>query len=706
MDPSQENKVRNRLARETSPYLQQHAANPVHWYAWGPEAFEAARESGKPVLLSIGYSACHWCHVMAHESFEDAATAALMNELFVNIKVDREERPDIDKIYQFAHQVLTQRGGGWPLTMFLTHDDQKPFFGGTYFPDNARYGMPAFSTLLKRVSEYYRDQRDELRAQNDTLMDVYGDLTPAPVEASEALTAAPLEAAREQLNATFDKRYGGFGDAPKFPHPASIDRLMHHWHSTAVSQTPDLHALYMATLTLTRMGEGGLYDQLGGGFARYSVDQFWMIPHFEKMLYDNGALLATYAEAALATGDALFKRIASETGAWMLREMQDGSSDGGGGFYSAYDADSEGHEGKFYVWTRTEVRAALSPVEYSIFSRRFGLDEEPNFEGAWHAHVFVSIEQIAKELSLDPAEVERQVDSARARLLAIRAKRVWPGLDDKVLTSWNALAIRGLAIAARSLEKPQFAEAAERALAFTRAHLWRPGLEGGGRLLATAKDGVAHLNAYLDDYAYLANALLEMLQLRWRNEDATWLRQVLDAMLEHFEDAELGGFFFTSDDHEALIHRSKSFSDDAIPAGNGIAARALIRAGYLLGETRWLEAGERTLRAAWLAINRFPHGHMSLLEALAEYLSPPEIVIIRETADCGAWQRELGKLYAPHRMVFSIPANIEGLDAALADKKAGASSRAYVCRGTTCSAPVETPADLIRTAQARLQTGN
>jgi len=687
---------KNRLARETSPYLQQHAANPVHWYAWGPEAFEAARESGKPVLLSIGYSACHWCHVMAHESFEDPATAAVMNELFINIKVDREERPDIDKIYQFAHQVLTQRGGGWPLTMFLTHDDQKPFFGGTYFPDKARYGMPAFTTLLQRVAEYYREQRDELRAQNDTLMDVYTDLTPAPVGSDVQLTAAPLDGAREQLNATFDKRYGGFGDAPKFPHPASIDRLMHHWHSTAVTQAPDLHALFMATLTLTRMAEGGMYDQLGGGFARYSVDKFWMIPHFEKMLYDNGALLATYAEAALATGDPLFRRIAIETGEWMLREMQE--SENGGGFYSAYDADSEGHEGKFYVWTRSEVRAALAPVEYNIFSRRFGLDEEPNFEGAWHAHVFVSIEQIAKELSLDAAEVEKHVDSARAKLLAIRSKRVWPGLDDKVLTSWNALAIRGLAIAARSLDKPVFAEAADRALAYIRATLWKD-----GRLLATAKGGVAHLNAYLDDYAYLANALLEMLQVRWRNEDIVWLRQILGAMVLHFEDPTLGGFFFTSDDHEALIHRSKSFGDDAIPAGNGIAARALIRAGYLLGETRWLEAGERTLRAGWQAINRFPHGHMSLLEALAEYLTPPEIVIIRETADVGGWQRELGKLYAPHRLVFSIPANLEGLDAAIADKKGGASSRAYVCRGSTCSAPVESLPDLVRTAQARLQ---
>jgi uncharacterized protein YyaL (SSP411 family) len=685
-----QNSQQNRLARETSPYLRQHAHNPVDWHPWGREALELAKASGKPILLSVGYSACHWCHVMAHESFEDADTAKLMNELFVNIKVDREERPDIDKIYQFAHQVLTQRGGGWPLTMFLTHDDQKPFFGGTYFPNQPRYGMPAFGTILQRVAEYYREQRDELRAQNDTLMDVYDDLTPAPIEAGIALSAAPLAAARQQLASSFDKDYGGFGGAPKFPHPGSIDRLMRHWHATAVTQEPDLDALYMATLTLTRMAEGGMYDQLGGGFARYSVDQFWMIPHFEKMLYDNGALLASYAEAALATGDALFRRIAGETADWMLREMQDD----GGGLYSAYDADSEGHEGRFYVWRREEAQAALSPDEWLVFSRRFGFDQAPNFEGAWNPHVFVSLENLAKELGLEPAEVERRIDAARAKLLALRSKRVWPGLDDKILTSWNALAVRGLAIAARVLAKPEYAAAADRALGFVRQNLWKD-----GRLLATSKDGVSHLNAYLDDYAYLAQALLEMLQLRWRNDDVAWLRGILDAMLAHFEDPKLGGFFFTSDDHETLIHRSKSFSDDAIPSGNGIAAQALIRAGYLLGETRWLDAAERTLRAAWLPLNRFPHGHMSLLGALEEFLAPPEIVIVR--GDDG-WQRELGRLYAPHRLVFSIPGDLEGLDAAIADKKAGASTRAYVCRGSTCSPPVESLPDLVRSAQARI----
>jgi uncharacterized protein len=688
---------KNRLDHETSPYLKQHARNPVDWHPWGAPALELAKSSGKPILLSIGYSACHWCHVMAHESFEDPATAKVMNDLYVNIKVDREERPDLDKIYQFAHQVLTQRGGGWPLTMFLTHDDHKPFFGGTYFPDKPRYGMPAFATILGRVAEYYREQGAELRAQNDTLMEVFGDLTPAPAGADTALDRTPLARAREQLAGSFDKQYGGFGDAPKFPHPGSIDRLMHHWHASAVSQSPDLHALFMATLTLTRMAEGGLYDQLGGGFSRYSVDQFWMIPHFEKMLYDNGALLASYAGAALATGDPLFTRVTQETGNWLLREMRAAASGDRGGFYSAYDADSEGHEGKFYVWTREAAQAALTPEEWSAFSRRFGFDQAPNFEGSWHLHVFVPGEEIAKQLALEPAEVERRIDSARAKLLAIRSKRVWPGLDDKILTSWNALAIRGLAIAARALDQPEFSSAADGALHFLRTHLWRD-----GRLLATAKDNVAHLNAYLDDYAYLADALLEMLQLRWRNEDVAWLRAVLDTMLGHFEDRELGGFFFTSDDHETLIHRGKSFSDDAVPAGNGIAARALIRAGYLLGETRYLEAAERTLRAAWLAINRFPHGHMSLLEALDEYLTPPEIVVVRERGADRGWQRELDKLYAPHRLVFSIPADLEGLDAAVADKKPGDGTRAYVCHGSTCSAPVEALADLVRMAQSRV----
>jgi uncharacterized protein YyaL (SSP411 family) len=668
----------NRLGAETSPYLQQHAHNPVDWYPWGTEALERARREHKPILLSIGYSACHWCHVMAHESFEDEATARLMNELFVNIKVDREERPDIDRIYQIAQQVLTQRSGGWPLTMFLTHDDQRPFVGGTYFPNQARHGLPSFQELLERVSQYYREHEDELRKQNEALMQVFSEIEPPPAAADVKLSDAPLLVSRQQLAGTFDKRFGGFGGAPKFPHPKTLERLLRDWHVTAKDPEPDLQALYMATLTLRRMAEGGLYDQLGGGFARYSVDAYWMIPHFEKMLYDNGALLSVYAEAAVASGDEFYFHVAAETAEWAMREMQSPE----GGYYSSLDADSEGHEGKFYVWDREEVRAALTEEEYAAFAPRFGLDREPNFEGRWHLHVFQPLE----------AQSRPPVDSARRKLLAIRNRRIWPGRDEKILTSWNALMIRGMAMTARTLEREDFAASATRALDFIRATLWRE-----GRLLATYKDGRAHLNAYLDDHAYLIDAILELQQVRFRADELAFARELLEVMLTRFEDRKDGGFFFTSDDHESLIHRTKSFGDDAIPAGNGVAAFVLQRMGHLLGETRYLEAAERTLRAGWQAIEKYPHAHTTLLGALEEVLVPPQIVLLRgESGQITEWRRALSRLYAPHRLTLAIPADATELPPALADKIPRGAAVAYVCRASTCSAPIGNLSELIQ----------
>jgi uncharacterized protein YyaL (SSP411 family) len=678
----------NRLARATSPYLRQHAHNPVDWYPWSEEALARARAEDKPILLSIGYSACHWCHVMAHESFEDADTAALMNALFVSIKVDREERPDLDRIYQLAHQMLTQRGGGWPLTMFLTPDDHRPFFGGTYFPPAPRYGMPAFKDLLQRVANYYKEHRAEIRTQNDALADAFATLYPAPVTDETQLSVAPLAQARKLLDDQFDREYGGFGGAPKFPHPASIDFLLRYWQATAHEDKPDLHALYMATLTLKRMAEGGLFDQLGGGFCRYSVDQFWMIPHFEKMLYDNGPLLALYAEAAVATGDEFFADIAIETARWVMREMQSQA----GGYYSSLDADSEGHEGKFYVWDKREVQELLSKDEYRLFERRFGLYHAPNFEGRWHLHIYEPIDKLAAARGPTPEDVRRTLDSARAKLLEARERRVRPGRDEKILTSWNALMIRGMAIAARRLAKPELAESASRALAFLRANSWHD-----GRLLATAvADGQssAPLPAYLDDYVFLIDAILELLQYRWRSEDLAWAIELAEVVVAHFADRENGGFYFTADDHEQLMHRLKSFSDDATPNGNAVAAYVFNRLGTLLAEPRWLDATERTLRAGWAPLEHYPLGHATLLTALDEFLGTVEIVILRG-AEADAWRDELARRYEPRRMVFAIPPEEKELPPALAAKKTSSATVAYLCRGMTCSAPIETLPALI-----------
>jgi uncharacterized protein YyaL (SSP411 family) len=679
---------RNRLAAETSPYLLQHADNPVDWFPWGQEALLAAQRDDKPILLSIGYSACHWCHVMAHESFEDAATAALMNELFVNIKVDREERPDLDKIYQAAQQLITRGNGGWPLTMFLTPAEQAPFFGGTYFPKEPRYGMPAFGELLRRVAEYYREHGTDIAKQNEQLKVAFAELAPQPPPEGITLDASPLREARTSLERTFDAQFGGFGQAPKFPHPGSIERCLRHWRAMPAGSSPDLKSLYMASLTLTRMAEGGIYDQLGGGFSRYSVDGRWMIPHFEKMLYDNGQLLCEYSRAAQATGEALFARIAAETADWALRDMRSPE----GGFYSSFDADSEGHEGKFYVWMPSEVRTLLAPAEYAAFSRRFGLDRDANFEGAWHLHIYESIDAIAAALGESVHSVTGLIDSARAKLLKVRELRVWPARDEKVLTSWNALMIKGLAIAARVLQRPDLADAATAAVDFIRRFLWRD-----GRLLASYKDGRAHLPAYLDDYAFLADALLELLQTRWRSSDLYFARQLTDVLLSQFLDAAAGGFFFTAADHEQLIHRSKSYSDDALPSGNGVAAAVLCRLGYLLGHLPYLEGAERTLRAGWPMLQQYPTAHMGLANALEDFLAPPQILIIRgDAVQAQMWAADLAAVYAPTRMIFAVPRDAAELPRSLEEKRATPVTVAYVCTGTTCSAPLTDLGEIAR----------
>ena len=669
----------NRLTRETSPYLRQHAHNPVDWYPWGEEAFALARELGRPVHLSVGYAACHWCHVLAAESFEDEQTARLLNERFVNIKVDREERPDVDRIYQIAQQMLTHGPGGWPLTMFLTAE-RRPFFGGTYFPPEPRHGLPAFRDLLQRVAHYYAAHHAELDAQGEALSAAFASIDPPPPPAGLLLEAAPLERARAGLERDFDARNGGFGGAPKFPHPSSIERLLRHWRASAHRDPPDLQALYMAGLTLKRMADGGIHDVLGGGFCRYSVDERWRIPHFEKLLYDNAWLLAVYADAYVASGDEQYAAVARDTADWMRREMQSTE----GGFYSSLDADSAGHEGSFYVWDQAEVRAALSADEYAAFAPCYGLDQPANFEGRWHLYVARERESVAAELALSSVQLNALLEAARAKLLALRERRERPARDEKVLTAWNGLAIAGMARAARALGCAGLEESASRALAFARDTLWRD-----GRLAATYGGGRARLNAYLDDYVFLADGILELQQLRVNPAELAFARELMEVVLRHFE-AEDGGFFFTSDDHEPLLHRLKTFADEALPSGNAVAARVLLRLGYLLGEGRYLQAAERLVRAGWAPLERHPHAHATLLNALEELLDPPEIVILRgERSAIDAWRRELDRLYAPRRMLLAVPADVSGLPAALAAKPPRGAATAYLCRGSVCGEPID-----------------
>jgi len=683
---------RNRLDAETSPYLQQHADNPVDWYPWGEEALQTARRQNKPILLSIGYSACHWCHVMAHESFESDETAKIMNELFVNVKVDREERPDIDQIYQTAHQLLTQRPGGWPLTMFIDPSDQRPFFGGTYFPDKPRHGMPAFSDLLKKAAGFFREQPEDVQAQSAQLKEVFKQLEPR-TSADAELSTAPLALARDKIGSAMDREYGGMGSSPKFPHPTTLERLLRHWQTGAHEDEPDIDALYLVTLTLKQMANGGLFDQLGGGFYRYSVDRFWQIPHFEKMLYDNGELLALYAQAHLATGDASFCETADSIARWLIDDMR--SPDGG--FYAARDADSDGVEGAYYVWNREQLQEHLDDTQYSVVFRRFGIDQEPNFEDAWHLTVRADLDEIAVSTGLTENEVREQLSIASSRLLAVRSKRTAPARDEKQLTAWNALAIRGLAISARTLQRDDLASAAAETIDFCMQCSSK-----NGRLYAVYKDGQARFPAYLDDHAFLLNAVLEVLQTRWQSSYLRFATTLADRLLENFLDSDTGGFFFTAHDHEKLMHRPKPLADDATPSGNGIAAQALQRLGFLLGEARYLDAAESTLRLAWQPMSEYPHGHVSLITALEEFLTPPEIIVIRGSVpDINEWQREVTRLYAPARLVFAIPADETDLPGALAQRAAkGDSPVAYRCVGSTCSLPFQNLNDLCAALRA------
>jgi hypothetical protein len=646
----------NRLATETSPYLQQHAANPVDWYPWGDEALERARREDKPILLSVGYSACHWCHVMAHESFEAPEVAAVMNRLFVNVKVDREERPDIDQIYQTAHQMLAQRPGGWPLTMFLSPQGV-PFFGGTYFPRSARHGMPAFADLCERIAAIWREKRGEIEAQNAEVLDALARSVARRPGRRDEFSADVIGAMLDNLRASFDAQHGGFGAAPKFPHPTDLELCLRKGE------------IEIARVTLARMCQGGIYDQLGGGFCRYSTDAYWTIPHFEKMLYDNGPLLGLLADAWVLTREQTFARCAAETAGWIMREMQSLQ----GGYYSSLDADSEHEEGKFYVWTREEVASLLTPPEYTVVAAHYGLDQPPNFANRhWHLRV------------AGPASDESLLVAAKRKLLGAREKRVRPGRDEKILVSWNALAIRGMAHAGRVLGHPEWIASARRALGFIRAAMWRE-----GRLLATYKDGRAHLKAYLDDYAFMLAAALELLQERFDTEDLAFACKLANVLLEQFEDADAGGFFFTARDHEQLVQRPKPPHDNATPSGNAVAAWGLGRLAAITGDERYARAAERTLELFYAQMRDYPAGFAAMAIALDEALQQPRTLILRGRGEAlRAWQAELVQEFLPDLTVLALPDGTSGLGAVLDKPPRPEPVNAWLCRGVTCLAPM------------------
>lgn len=669
----------NRLIHETSPYLLQHAHNPIDWYPWGPEAFEKARREDKPILLSIGYAACHWCHVMAHESFEDEETARLVNEHFVSIKVDREERPDVDMIYMNVVQMLTGHGG-WPMTMFLTPDGE-PFFGGTYFPPEPRYGMPSFKQLLLNVAEVYRTRRDDITANARQIMEELQHIS-APKLVEGEVTADVLDQAYVRLYRSFDEQYGGFGAAPKFPAAMNLIFLLRYYQRT---KRPE--ALHMVELSLTKMAYGGIYDQLGGGFHRYSTDEKWLVPHFEKMLYDNALLSRVYLYAYQITNKPLYRRIAEETLQYVIREMTAPE----GGFYSAQDADSEGVEGKFFVWSPDEIMRVLGEADGTLLCKYFDVTTWGNWEGHSILNVPRPMSVLAKLEGLSEDELRQVIERGRKRLFEHREQRIKPLRDDKIITCWNGLMLRSFAEAAAILNRDDYRQVAIANAEFLLTHLQRD-----GRLLRTYRDGISKLNAYLEDYALLIDGLLALYEATFELRYLQEARRLADIMIEQFWDNVAGGFYFTSHDHERLITRAKEFYDNATPSGNSVAADVLLRLALYFDVPEYRQRAERILRATIESVRRFPSAFGHLLGALDFYFgAPKEIAVVgrRAAADTQALLRVIFDRFLPNKIVALKEPDDEELVGELIpllkDRSAiDGRATAYVCQNFTCQRPV------------------
>ncbi len=667
----------NRLAQETSPYLLQHKNNPVDWYPWSEEAFSKARAEDKPVLLSVGYSACHWCHVMERESFEDEATAEIMNENFVNIKVDREERPDVDSIYMSAVQAMTHHGG-WPMTVFMTPDGA-PFYAGTYFPPVPSRGMPAFKQVLLNLAEAYKNRRDEVLKSAEGVREYLQAATSASVP-QVGISGELFTRAASSLVGQIDHRFGGFGGAPKFPQAMNLEVLLRYY-----KRTNDRAPLTGLELTLRQMANGGIYDQLGGGFHRYSVDEYWLVPHFEKMLYDNALLARLYLEAYQATGDAFYRRIAEETLDYVARDMTAPE----GGFYSAEDADSEGVEGKFYVWTPGEIEGALEPDEARLAIRFWDVTERGNFEGKNILYVPHPPEAVAAEFDISTEELWEKIVVIRQKLFAEREKRVRPGRDEKVLAAWNGLMLRAFAFAARVLEREDYRRIAEKNAAFLleKLHL-------GGRLRRSYKDGRPRFNGYLEDYACVADGLVALYEATFETRWLAEAKALADAILELFWDEQRAAFYDTSADHEELVTRPRDVYDSAAPSGNSVAVDVLLKLSVLLDREDYRRRAEAILEGLSGAIARISGGFGRLLSALDFYMSTPyEVAVIGnpEAPDTKALLAAVYSAYLPNKVVAGRSESDEEasrLVPLLADRSVrDGRATAYVCVQYACQSP-------------------
>jgi uncharacterized protein len=669
----------NRLLRESSPYLLQHSHNPVDWYPWGHEALRIARERDQPILLSVGYSSCHWCHVMERESFEDEETARLMNDHFVSIKVDREERPDVDAIYMNFVQMTTGHGG-WPLTVFLT-PDLVPFYGGTYFPPHDLPGRPGFRSVLRNVAAFYRERREEVLRNRDRLKEAL-ESSPYLTEGDDDLGEETLKAARDALMRNADLRNGGFGGAPKFPSSVSLGFLMR-WFN----RKGDPPAREFVERSLDAMARGGIYDQLGGGFHRYAVDARWMVPHFEKMLYDNALLARAYLEGYQMTGREEYRSVVQETLGYVLRDLGHPS----GGFFAAEDADSEGEEGKFYVWTAEEISTALDRETTELFGDFFGVTTPGNWEGRNILHRRRDVETMARERNISQEDLLRVLDGARSRLLEVRGRRTRPGLDDKVLASWNGLMLSAFAEASFVFARDDYLRIARRSAEFLVAEMIRE-----GRLRRSWKDGEARLQGYLEDYAHVVEGFLALFRV---SGERVWLDRAVElteVLIQYFWDEASGDFFFTPSDHEPLLIRPKEHFDNATPSGNSTSAHNLLKLARLTGTDRYREMAERMLRRMSAALSRFPHGFGNWLRAVDDYLGPvKEVAVVGSPEARQPFLDVLRSVYLPRMLMVVGEGNEADTDPIplLRGRSAPRGSAvAYVCESYVCSEPAAEPA--------------